>query len=101
MAKKKAAKKAAPKKKVPAKKAGTKPATKKKTPERQSYIAKAPIRRLMTDEGADLVAEAALNLLIEKLTSLAKDVTNTAIKNLKDDKRKKITKYDIINAAKK
>ncbi len=40
---------------------------KKKASGVKKYIAKAPIRRLMKDEGAKLVAEAAVDLLINKL----------------------------------
>jgi len=61
----------------------------------KKYIAKAPIRRLMKDEGAKLVAEAAVDLLIEKLEKTATDVTKAAIKNVKTDKRKRLTAPDI------
>ena len=84
---KKEAPKAAPKA-APAKKEG-----------RTVYIAKAPIRRLMKNEGAGLVAEAAVNILIEKLTTVAKGVTKNAVKLVKDDKRKRITGSDIIQAS--
>ncbi|MHA1339858.1 MAG: histone-like protein [Promethearchaeota archaeon] len=67
--------------------------------QRTSYIAKAPIRRLMKNEGAGLVAEAAVNLLINRLTEVAKEVTKTAVKLVKDDKRKRITGADIIAAS--
>ncbi|MHA1340330.1 MAG: histone-like protein [Promethearchaeota archaeon] len=73
---------------------------KKKSSSRESYIAKAPIRRLMKNEGADLVAEAALQILIDELTKRAKEVTKNAIKLVKDDKRKRITGPDIIAASK-
>ena len=87
MAKKKAAKK--PAKKAPAKKGGKK------------YIAKAPIRRLMKNEGATLVAETAVELLIEKLTAIGTDLTKLAIKDVKTDKRKRLTAADIIAASRK
>ncbi len=77
------AKKAAPKKKAaPAK-------------SRSAYIAKAPIRRLMKNEGAGLVAEDAVILLIEELTKAAKEVTKEAVKLVKSDKRKRVTAADI------
>lgn len=72
---------------------------KKKKSGRSSYIAKAPIRRLMKWEGAELVAEDAVITLIDKLTDVAKDVTNAAIKLVKEDKRKRITGPDIKSAA--
>ncbi|MCP4763425.1 MAG: hypothetical protein GY870_16755 [archaeon] len=84
MAKKKAAKKKA--------------APKKKSGDRSTYIAKAPIRRLMKNEGAGLVAEAAVAVLIKKLTKVGQDITKSAVKLVKEDKRKRITGADIIAA---
>ena len=83
------AKKKTTKKKAPAKKGGKK------------YIAKAPIRRLMKNEGATLVAETAVELLIEKLTAIGTDLTKLAIKDVKADKRKRLTAADIIAASRK
>ncbi len=62
---------------------------------RESFIAKAPIRRLMKNEGANLVAEKAVDLLIDKLTDLATKVTKNAIKLMKDDNRKRVTAADV------
>ena len=78
-------------KKVPAKKA---PAKKKA----EGYIAKAPIRRLMKKEGADLVAADALDKLIGYLENAAADATKEAIKITKTDKRKRVTAADIRKA---
>ena len=76
-----------------------KPATKnKKTSGRSSYMAKAPIRRLMKSEGAKLVAEAAVSALIEKLTQMGTALTKSAITYVKSDKRKRITGNDIVVA---
>jgi len=75
-------------KKAPAKKA---PAKKKA----EGYIAKAPIRRLMKKEGADLVAAEALDKLIDFLESSAATATKDAIKVCKADKRKRVTAADI------
>ncbi len=85
----------AKKKKAPAKK---KAAPKKAGGTRSTYIAKAPIRRLMKEEGAGLVAEDAVVLLIEELTKVGKDLTKKAVKIVKDDKRKRVTAADIIAA---
>ena len=79
------------KKKAPAKKA---PAKKKA----EGYIAKAPIRRLMKKEGADLVAAEALDKLIDFLESSAANATKEAIKVCKADKRKRITAADVRKA---
>ncbi|MFX1237611.1 MAG: histone [Promethearchaeota archaeon] len=85
------------KKKAPAKK---KPAPKGKKSD-AGYIAKAPIRRLMKKEGADLVAAEALDKLIGFLEKSAADATKNAIKICKADKRKRVTASDIRNATRK
>jgi len=64
----------------------------------ESYIAKAPIRRLMKREGADLVAAEALDKLIDYLEKSAAKATKDAIKVTKADKRKRITAEDIREA---
>lgn len=61
----------------------------------RSFISKAPIRRLMKNEGAGLVAEDAVILLIDELTKAAKAVTKEAVKLVKTDKRKRVTAADI------
>ena len=70
---------------------------KKKAPAKKSegYIAKAPIRRLMKKEGADLVAAEALDKLISFLEGSAATATKDAIKVCKEDKRKRVTAADI------
>lgn len=83
-----AKKKSAPKK-------AAKPKAAKKA---DGYIAKAPIRRLMKKEGADLVAAEALDKLIDYLEGAAADATKEAIKICKADKRKRVTAADIRNA---
>ncbi|MHA1648365.1 MAG: histone [Promethearchaeota archaeon] len=80
MAKKKPVKKAAPKKKVGG---------------RDHFISKAPLRRLMKDEGAGLVSEGALLLMAKTLEAHAKKVTKKAISIVKDEKRKRLTSQDI------
>jgi histone H3/H4 len=74
-------------------------AKKKPAPKKaESYIAKAPIRRLMKKEGADLVAAEALDKLIGFLESKAAEVTKEAHKICKAEKRKRISAADIRNA---
>jgi len=70
---------------------------KKKAPPKkaETYIAKAPIRRLMKKEGADLVAAEALDKLIGFLENSAANATKEAIKICKADKRKRVTAADI------
>jgi len=88
------AKKAAPKKAAPKKAAAPKAAAKKG----EGYIAKAPIRRLMKKEGADLVAAEALDKLIDFLEKSAANATKEAIKICGADKRKRVTAADIRSA---
>ena len=75
-----------------------KPAAKPAAKKGDGYIAKAPIRRLMKKEGADLVAAEALDKLIDFLESSAADATKAAIAVCKGDKRKRVTAADIRNA---
>jgi len=65
----------------------------------KAFIAKAPIRRLMKAEGAGLVAEEAVKILIDKLVAMGADVTKEAVKLVKTDKRKRVTAADIAAAA--
>jgi histone H3/H4 len=64
----------------------------------EKYISKAPIRRLMKNQGANLVAEEAVITLVEFLEKFADGLTKKAMKIAEDDKRKKLTADDI-NAA--
>lgn len=68
--------------------------------DRKGFVAKAPIRRLMKNEGASLVAEGALDLLIAKLEEIAKATTKKALEFASADKRKRVTGVDITQAAK-
>ncbi|WP_457559581.1 histone [Candidatus Harpocratesius sp.] len=94
MAKKKV-NKAKPKKKAAPKKAASK---KKHPPKSGGHIAKAPIRRLMKAEGAELVAEDAVTMLIKQLEKVGTKVTKDALKIVKAEKRKRITAADILAA---
>ena len=69
--------------------------------DRKGFVAKAPIRCLMKAEGANLVAEGALDLLIGKLEEVAKATTKKALDFAAADKRKRITGADITYASKK
>ena len=93
MAKKKstATKKKASKKKV------SKPKT--KSSKKGSFFSKAPIRRLMKNEGASLVSDEAIILLIDQLESQAMKTTKKALSLVKDEKRKRVTADDITWAA--
>jgi histone H3/H4 len=75
-----------------------KPAAAAPAEERSGYIAKAPIRRLMKTEGAGLVAEDAVELLISTLEQVAVKVTKTAVKIVKGEGRKRVTATDVAQA---
>ncbi|MHA1792431.1 MAG: histone-like protein [Promethearchaeota archaeon] len=81
-------------------KAAPKAAPKVASSGESSYIAKAPIRRLMKNQGADLVAENAVLVLINALTGYAQDLTKKSIELATKRKAKKITQDDIVEAAK-
>ena len=80
-----------------AKKAAKKPTKKivKKPTKRGSFISKAPVRRLMRGEGATLVSEEALELLIKKIEEHGTYVTKKAVSLVKDEKRKRLTADDV------
>lgn len=65
----------------------------------KKFIAHAPIRRLMKREGAELVAENAVDVLVEKLVKIAKVVTEIAIIKRYEDNRKVLSADDIRSAA--
>ena len=71
-----------------------------KEPVSERLIAKAPVRRMMKEVGAYLVADDAVDLLLEFLISKGGEITKTAIKIAEDDKRKKITGDDVFQAVK-
>ncbi len=62
---------------------------------KKNFISKAPIRRLMREEGASLISDDALALLINTLEKHAVETTKKALEIVKDDKRKRITSKDI------
>jgi len=67
----------------------------KKTAKRASFISKAPVRRLMKGEGAKLVSDEALELLIKKIEEHGLKITKKAMSLVKDEKRKRLTAEDV------
>ncbi len=59
-----------------------------------------PIRRLMKQEGASIVARDAVDLLIDHLEKKAESLTSSAKKFTMHANRKKITKNDLLLALK-
>lgn len=60
------------------------------------YFSWSPIRRLMKNNGASIVARDAVDELIDWLGVASKAITATALALTKHAKRKKITKDDIL-----
>jgi len=68
----------------------------KKTKRRKKFfIAEAPVRRFMHDQGDEIVGGEALGLLIKELESVGKDITKMALDMVKDQDRKKVTADDV------
>ncbi|GAI96642.1 unnamed protein product [marine sediment metagenome] len=66
-------------------------------PERRSHcFAWSPIRRLMKQQGASIVARDAVDLLIDHLEKIAIGLTEQAQAFTMHAKRKKITKNDLL-----
>ncbi|MHA1378035.1 MAG: histone-like protein [Candidatus Helarchaeota archaeon] len=100
MAKSKKKPKKAPEKpkKEPAK---VKKPTAKATTSEARIITKSALRRLMKEKAdAELVASSAIEVLMNYLQGLAKDLTTKSLKIVENAKRKTITKDDIILAIK-
>jgi histone H3/H4 len=64
------------------------------------FLTRTPVRRLMKDEGAKLVSDEALDLMISKLEELAIKTTKKAMELVKDEKRRRLTADDITWASK-
>ena len=64
------------------------------------FLTRTPVRRLMKDEGAKLVSDEAVDLLISKLEELAIKTTKKAMELVKDEKRRRLTADDITWASK-
>ncbi len=64
------------------------------------YMKWSPIRRMMKDNGADIVARDAVIDIIQWTCSNAELITKTALRLAKHAKRKKINREDILLAIK-
>ncbi len=91
-----------PAKKEPKKEPEKEPAkAKPKATGEPRIITKSALRRLMKEKAdAELVASSAIEILMEHLQGLAKDLTTKALKIVENAKRKTITKEDLILAIK-
>ncbi|MBD3339563.1 MAG: histone [Candidatus Lokiarchaeota archaeon] len=61
----------------------------------KKVFAWSPIRKLMKDNGAEMVARDAVDALIDYLEKLARNVTNKALEMTRHAGRKKLTLEDM------
>ncbi len=61
----------------------------------KKIFAWSPIRKLMKDNGAEMVSRDAVDALISYLESVAKNVTRASMEMSRHASRKKISKADI------
>ena len=64
-----------------------------------NFMSKAPIKRFMKEQGAKLVSDGAIELLIEQLEIQAKKTKKKALSLVKDEKRKRLSADDIVWAS--
>jgi histone H3/H4 len=64
----------------------------------KTRLALAPVRELMKDAGADLVAKDAIMAVVSYLEDTIKKVSKNALELVKLSKRKKVTGADIAKA---
>jgi len=69
-----------------------------KTKSAKTRLALAPVRELMKDAGADLVAKDAIMTVVEHLEATIKSVSKNALELVKLSKRKKVTGADVSKA---
>ena len=63
---------------------------------KESAFAWSPVRKLMKDQGANIVARDAVDLLIDHLDGVAEELTKKALQFADHAKRKKISKDDML-----
>ncbi len=61
----------------------------------KKVFAWSPVRKLMKDNGAEMVAREAVDALIDYLEKVAKGVTNKALEMTRHATRKKLTANDM------
>jgi histone H3/H4 len=71
---------------------------KKKKATGKTRLALAPVRELMKDAGADLVAKDAIMAVVQYLEDTIKKVSGNALELVKLSKRKKVTGADVAKA---
>ena len=66
----------------------------------KKVFAWSPVRKLMKDNGAEMVAREAVDALIDYLEKVARAVTNKALEMTRHAQRKKLTANDMTLAMK-
>jgi histone H3/H4 len=61
----------------------------------KKVFAWSPVRKLMKDNGAEMVAREAVDALIDYLEKVARGVTNKALEMTRHAGRKKLTQNDM------
>ena len=62
---------------------------------KRTTFAWSPVRTLMEESGAEIVARDAVNILLKYLEERAKIITNNALIFAKHSNRKKVAKKDV------
>jgi histone H3/H4 len=62
---------------------------------KRRIFAWSPLRKLMTDAGAEIVSKEAVEILLNFLEDRTKKLTSSALEFAKHSKRKKISKEDM------
>ncbi len=63
--------------------------------DKKHFIAKAPMKRFMKTQGAEIVGSGALNLIIDEIEKIGRQITRMALDASKDEDRKKVMAEDI------
>ncbi len=83
----------------PSKKKKQNPKPKKTKKTTKTRLAIAPVRDLMKDAGADLVAKDAILAVVSHLETMIETISKNALELVKLSKRKKVTGADVSKAA--
>ena len=66
-----------------------------KKQEKTNFISKSAMKRIMQNQGAKIISDEVLELMISEIEKAGIEITKTAISNMKDYQRTKLMKKDI------
>ena len=66
-----------------------------KNNEKKHFIAKEPMKRFMRKQGAEIIGSGALELIIDEIEKIGRQITRMAMDASKDEDRKKIMPEDV------